>query len=156
MLSTWTAFPMLDRLFDDVMNEVSGAAFGTGRTHTTFVPAIDVRANDDEVVFVCDVPGMSHGDLELTLEGGVLTIRGHRRYEGGENERVWLGRSYGQFVRSFTLPEGIDADKLSADLSNGVLTIRLPKTPRARPRRIQIGCGDGQKQLAQNAEKRAE
>lgn len=142
MLSKWSAFPVLDRLFDDVLSEVSGSALGKGGTHTNFVPAVDVRANDNEVVFVCDVPGLTHEDLELTLENGVLTIMGRRRYESGDSERVWLGRTYGQFIRSFAIPAGVDTDNLTADLSNGVLTIRLPKTAQAKPRRVQIGGGE--------------
>lgn len=137
MLSTW-GFPMLDRLIDDVMNDVSGTAFGRSGIQSTYAPAIDVRANDEEIVFVCDVPGLRHDDLEVTLESDVLTIKGQRRYHGGEKDRVWLGRSYGAFSRSFTLPEGMDPEKMSADLADGVLTIRVPKHPKAKPRRIEI------------------
>lgn len=146
MLSTW-GFPMLDRLIDDVMNDVSGTAFGkTGNGFSsTYAPAIDVRANDEEIVFACDVPGLKQEDIEVTLESDVLTIKGQRRYQGGEKDRVWLGRSYGAFARSFTLPEGVDPENMTADLSDGVLTIRVPKHPKAKPRRIEIGSS--QKQL---------
>jgi HSP20 family protein len=152
MLSAWTAFPMLDRLLDDVMNDVSGTAFGTGATKSTYAPAIDVRASDDEIVFVCDVPGVSRDDLEITVEGGTLTIKGQRRYEGKGTDRVWLGRSYGAFARSFTLPDLVDADRMTADLADGVLTLRIPKQPKAKPRRIEIGGGSDRKQLGENRE----
>jgi HSP20 family protein len=138
MLSTW-GFPMLDRLIDDVMNDVSGTAFGKNGSQSIYAPAIDVRANDEEIVFACDVPGLKQEDLEVTLEADVLTIKGQRRYQGGEEDRVWLGRSYGAFERSFTLPEGVDPERMTADLSDGVLTIHIPKHPKAKPRRIQIG-----------------
>lgn len=151
MLSTW-GFPMLDRLIDDVMNDVSGTAFGSTGSQSNHSPAIDVRANDDEIVFVCDVPGLKQGDLEVTLEGDVLTIKGQRRYTGGEKDRVWLGRSYGAFARSFTLPEGVDPEKMAAGLEDGVLTIRVPKHPKAKPRRIEIGSGVGTKRLEQKNE----
>jgi HSP20 family protein len=147
MLTAWNAFPMLDLLFDDVMQDVSGTAHGTA---TTYSPAIDVRANDDEIVFVCDVPGLKREDLEVTVEGGVLTIKGQRRYEGKGNDRVWLGRSYGAFTRSFTLPDLVDADRMTADLSDGVLTIAVPKQPKAKPRRIEIGGGNGHNQLGES------
>lgn len=140
MLSTW-GFPMLDRLIDDVMNDVSGTAFGKNGTQSTYSPAIDVRANDEEIVFACDVPGLKQEDIEVTLENDVLTIKGQRRYQGREQDRVWLGRSYGAFARSFTLPDGVDPEKMSADLADGVLTIRVPKLPKAKPRRIEIGGG---------------
>jgi HSP20 family protein len=140
MISTW-GFPMLDRLIDDVMNDVSGTAFGRNGTQNIHAPAIDVRANDEEIVFVCDVPGLKQEDLEVTLEADVLTIKGQRRYAGSEKDRVWLGRSHGAFARSFTLPDGVDPEKMSADLADGVLTLRVPKHPRAKPRRIAIASG---------------
>lgn len=149
MLTAWNAFPMLDRLFDDVMNDVTGKAFGTGATQSTFNPAIDVRANDDEIVFVCDVPGLKREDLEITLENGVLSIRGQRAYQGNEKDRVLVGRSYGAFANSFTLPDYVDAEHMTADLADGVLTIKLPKLPKAKPRRIEIGAGNGHKQLGE-------
>lgn len=149
MLTAWNGFPMLDRLFDDVMNDVTGKAFGTGATQSTFNPAIDVRANDDEIVFVCDVPGLKREDLEITLENGVLSLRGQRAYQGDEKDRVLVGRSYGAFANSFTLPDYVDAEHMTADLADGVLTIKLPKLPKAKPRRIEIGAGNGHKQLGE-------
>jgi len=152
MLSAWNAFPMLDRLFDDVMNDVTGQAYGTA-ARATFTPAIDVRANEDELVFACDVPGVKRDDLEITIEGGTLTIRGRRQYQGGENERVLLGRSYGAFEKRFTLPDTVDAERMTADLADGVLTVTVPKQPKAKPRRIAIGQAGGPKQLTENEEK---
>jgi HSP20 family protein len=147
MLTAWNAFPMLDRLFDDVMDDVTGKAFGTTPTQSTYNPAIDVRTNEDEIVFVCDVPGLKREDLEITLENGILGIKGQRRYEGNDKDRVLLGRSYGAFANRFTLPDYVDPEKMTADLADGVLTIKLPKQPRAKPRRIEIGAGNGHKQL---------
>lgn len=143
MLTTW-GFPMLDRLIDDVMKDVSGTAFGRTGSSSTYAPAIDVRANDEEIVFACDVPGLKQEDLEVTLESDVLTIKGQRRYHGGEKDRVWLGRGYGAFERSFTLPDGVDPENMAAELADGVLTIRVPKHPKAKPRRIAIGGGTKQ------------
>lgn len=135
MLSTWNSFSTLDRMFDDVM----GSAFGTATNPRTFSPAIDVRTTDSDVVFHCDVPGVKQEDLEITLENHVLTIAGTRRYAGDQNEQVMLGRAYGSFTRSFTLPDTLDEERLSADLSDGVLTIRIAKQPKAQPKKIPIG-----------------
>jgi HSP20 family protein len=143
MLTAWSAVSTLDRMFDDVM----GAAFGTATTSSTFNPAIDVRANDAEVALVCDVPGVKQEDIEITLENRVLTIKGTRRFDSRENERVTLGRAYGSFSRSFTLPDSLDEDQLAAELSEGVLTVRIPKLPQAQPRKIQIGQVASSKQL---------
>lgn len=143
MLTTWNAVSTLDRLFDDVM----GSAFGTATSTRNFDPAIDVRANDNEVVFVCDVPGMKRDDLEITLANHVLTLKGTRRFDSERNEQVMLGRAYGTFARSYTLPESVDEEHLTANLADGVLTLRIPKTPRAKPRKIDIAGGSDAKQL---------
>ena len=142
MLTTWDAVSTLDRMLDDVM----GSALGTATNSRTFNPAIDVRASASEVVFVCDVPGVKQEDLEVTLDHHVLTIKGTRRYDSQNNEQVVLGRAYGAFSRAFTLPEVMDEDNLSANLADGVLTIRIPKHPKAKPRKISIRGSDA-KQL---------
>lgn len=141
MLTAWDAVSTLDRMFDDVM----GSAFGTATNSRTFEPAIDVRASESEVVFMCDVPGVKQEDLEVTLENNVLTIKGMRKFESDDDDqRVMLGRAYGAFSRAFTLPDTLDEENLSANLADGVLTVRIPKHPRAKPRKIQIGSGTKQ------------
>ncbi len=143
MLTRWDAVSTLDRMLDDVM----GSMLGTATSTRTFDPSIDVHASDNEVVFVCDVPGIKQDDLEVTLENHVLTIKGTRKFEGKENEQVMLGRAYGSFNRSYTLPEYVDAENLTARLADGVLTIRIPKQAKAKPKRIQIANGRDSKQL---------
>lgn len=145
MLTRWSAVSPLDRMFDDVM----GSAFGTATATSahTFDPTIDVRANENEVVFVCDVPGVKEEDLEVTLENRVLTIKGTRKFESKEREQVILGRAYGAFHRAYSLPDDLDDASLAARLADGVLTIRVPKQPKAKPRKIQIGSGSGQRRL---------
>ncbi|HEY8075558.1 MAG TPA: Hsp20/alpha crystallin family protein [Labilithrix sp.] len=124
-----------------------GSAFGTATNSRTFDPAIDVRASETEVVFLCDVPGVKQDDLEITLENHVLTIKGTRKFDSRQNEQVMLGRAYGAFSRAFTLPDALDEDNLAANLADGVLTIRIPKHPKAKPRKIAIGGGPDAKQL---------
>ena len=143
MLTTWDAVSTLDRMFDDVM----GSAFGTATNSRTFDPTIDVRASDKEVAFICDVPGVKQEDLEVTLENHVLTIKGMRKFDGKEDERVMLGRAYGAFHRAYTLPDSLDEENLTAHLADGVLTVRIPKQPKAKPRKIHIGGGSEAKQL---------
>jgi len=145
MLNTWNAVATLDRMFDDVM----GSAFGTATSNRTFDPAVDVRTSDTEVTLVWDMPGVKQEDLQMTLADRVLTIQGTRRFDNKDNERVMLGRAYGSFTRSYTLPESLDEQHLTAELADGVLTVRIPKRPEAQPRRIQIGQGSTPKQLNQ-------
>jgi HSP20 family protein len=137
MLATWNAVTALDRMLDDVM----GSAFGAATNSRTFNPTIDIRTNDDEVVFVCDVPGVKREDLEIVLENHVLTLKGSRRFDASDKEQVVLGRAYGNFSRSFTLPEGLDEEHVAAELSDGVLTLRIQRHPKAKPRKIEIGSG---------------
>jgi HSP20 family protein len=143
MLTRWNAVSTLDRMFDDVM----GSMLGTATSTRTFDPSIDVHASDNEVVFVCDVPGVKRDDLEVTLENHVLTIKGARKFEGKGDEQVMLGRTYGSFSRSYTLPDIVDDENLTAQLADGVLTVRIPKQAKAKPRKIQISNGRDSKQL---------
>ena len=143
MFDTWNAVPTLDRMLDDVMGSMVGTALNT----RNFVPHVDIRSDDELVSFVCDVPGVKEEDLEVTLENRILTVKGTRRFERGENERVLLERAYGSFQRSFELPDYLDDSQLAAHLADGVLTIRIPKAARAKPKRIPVIGGSGNKQL---------
>ena len=144
MFARWEAVSPLDRMLDDVMGSVLGTAATSART---FDPMIDVHVDENEVVFVCDVPGVKQEDLDVTLENHVLTIKGARKYANKGNEKVMLGRPYGAFQRAFTLPENLDSERLDANLADGVLTIRIPKAAKAKPRKISIGSGGEAKQL---------
>lgn len=143
MLSIWNANSAFDRVFDDVMRSTYNGVAQSAR----FQPAVDIRARDEDIVFAIDVPGVRIEDLNVTVEGDVLTVKGARKLEATENERMSLGRPYGEFTLRYTLPDGMDSEHLSADLTNGVLTLRLPKLPKAQPRRIQIGGGGSTPQL---------
>ena len=143
-MMTWDAVSALDRVLDDVM----GSSLGAVTNPRGFDPEIDVRTNDDAVLVVCDVPGVRREDLEITLEDHTLTIQGTRRFEAKEKEQVIIGRRYGAFRRSFTLPDSLDTGKLAADLADGVLTIAIPRHPKAKPFKIRIGGGQDKKQLA--------
>ena len=145
MLNTWNAVATLDRMFDDVM----GSAFGAATSTRTFDPAVDVRTSDTEVALAWDMPGVKQEDLEITLADHVLTVKGTRRFDGKDNERVMLGRAYGSFTRSYTLPETLDEQHLTAELVDGVLTVRIPRRPEAQPRKIQSSRGSTPKQLNQ-------
>ena len=146
MITLWDAAPTFDLVFDDVMRSAFGG-YGTARS---FTPAVDVRVADDAIVFCMDVPGVKRDDITVTLEHRNLTVKGVRKLEASYRERMSLGRTYGEFSLSYTLPDTVDGDHLSADLADGVLTIRVPKQPSAQPRRIQItGVSEDSKQLTE-------
>lgn len=106
-------------------------------------PAVDVEENENAFVVTAELAGLSEDDVELSLENGVLSISGEKREEREEGNkeagRHIYERRYGRFERNFSLPRTVDADKVDATFKNGVLTVTLPKTAAAKPRRIAIG-----------------
>jgi len=107
---------------------------------SAFMPSFDVKENADAYVFTADMPGIKRDDLDIQLAGNRLTISGHRETEAGEEGQVYsMERSFGSFSRSFTLPEEVESSKVAAELKDGVLTLKVPKSPEVRPRKITIG-----------------
>ena len=141
MFTALNRFSQFDHFIDQMMDDVMGRPIGGSLVASSFEPQVDVRANDAEVVLTFDVPGVNQADLEIKLENGVLTVKGERKYSGNANEQAWLGRRYGAFSSSLALPEYVDAEHVTAHLSDGVLTIRAPKHERARGRKIAISVG---------------
>jgi len=127
----------VDRLFD--------AFFGqTDREARRWVPPMDLVEADDHFVLKADLPGLSEEDVSIEIQDDTLTISGERKTEHEQRERGWyrIERSFGSFSRSLSLPEGVDADAVSAEFDRGVLEIRIPKPEERKPRRIAIK-GDG-------------
>ena len=108
-----------------------------------FVPRFDVKETKDAYVISADLPGVKDEDLNVSLNGNLLTISGTREEEHQEAGESYyaMERSHGSFARSFTMPDGVDGDSVTADLKQGVLTLRIPKKPEAQPKRIAIGKG---------------
>lgn len=106
----------------------------------TFSPSFEVKETKGAFVFKADVPGVSESDIEVTLTGQRLTVGGKRQSELEQSTDRYYAceRSYGEFSRTFTLPDGIDAKTMSADLKDGVLTISVAKTPEASSRKIPV------------------
>jgi HSP20 family protein len=105
-----------------------------------FAPDFEVKETPDAFVFKADLPGVKEEELEVSLTGNRLVVSGRRESERREeNERYYASeRSYGSFTRAFTLPEGIDGDKVRAQLESGVLTLTVPKRPETQPKKIDI------------------
>jgi HSP20 family protein len=105
-----------------------------------FVPAFDVRESKDRYVFQADLPGFRDEDVDISLNGNRLTIAGKREAEQVERSDTFYcsERSHGSFARSFTLPEGVNADQIDAELRDGILSVHVPKVPEAQPRRIEL------------------
>jgi len=110
-----------------------------GRIETR-IPAVDLYEEEGTIVVKAEVPGVSKEDVTVTLEGDRLTIRGETRHEDKREEKdyIRLERSHGRFERTLTLPDGVDLDKVTATMRDGVLEIRVPRTAEAAPRTITV------------------
>lgn len=108
-----------------------------------WAPAVDVEETADELVFRAELPGVRREDLDVELEDGVLTIQGEKKYEKKEESAQGLlyERRWGTFNRRFTLPRAVASDRITADLANGLLTIRIPKAEEAKGRKIEVRDG---------------
>lgn len=132
----------MGQLQDDI-NRVFSSWSNTDSSSATadWVPSVDINEFDDSFQLQVDVPGVDPKDVEITLDGGVLTIAGERQLVKTDTESETLRRSeraYGRFYRRFILPDTVDAEKVEASNRHGVLKITIPKQAKALPRRIKI------------------
>ena len=105
-----------------------------------WLPRVDLEEDDKNYIVTADVPGVDPQDLEVTMEGGLLTIRGERRSEKEETKKHYRRKEcmYGSFERSFLLPDTADGDRITATSRNGVVTIEIPKKEAAQRKAIKI------------------
>jgi len=125
------------------MNRIFGdSSFGNLTYGANWVPPVSVEERNGEILLTAELPGMTGNEVEINLENNVLTISGEKteaREEGQPSGKFHLvERSFGSFRRSFTLPRTIRADAITAEVDNGLLTVRLPKADEALSRKIEI------------------
>ncbi len=155
-LVRWDAARELDTLQGE-MNRLFSSFFDTPTTRNgaatrRWVPAMDLVETEQHFVLTADLPGMTDGDVNIEVERNVLTISGERKteHEAKKDGYYRIERSVGAFSRSLTLPEGVDADAVTASFAHGVLEIRIPKPAQAQPRRVQIAVGDSAPKTIEN------
>ena len=132
------------------LEEFMGPSRWGGRTGQLMrAPDADVVERENEIRVIVELPGMRAEDIVLDIENNVLTIGGEKSEERQEEKDTWhlSERRYGKFSRSFVLPREVDQDGIHARFDNGVLSVTIPKTERARRKRIDIGSGEGQKRV---------
>ena len=145
MPDVWQSFRgEMDRLFDRFAGGVGVPAFrrlfdieppwSADSSFSFSAPAVDMTEDDKAYMITAELPGLDEKSIDVTVSGDMLTLRGEKHYEKDENDknRHMSERAYGSFQRAFALPDGIDRDKIAAELSKGVLTITLPKTAEAQ------------------------
>ncbi len=131
----------------DAMNSLLQESFvrppGAPAARGPAVLPLDVVETENEFVVKASLPGVKPEDVQITVHGDVLTIRGESKFEEEKKGETWhiRERRAGSFQRAVTLPTPVDSDKASADFENGVLTLTLPKVHEVRPKQIKIGTG---------------
>ncbi len=130
----------MNRMFEETGARWPAEPDASSVVTSAWTPAVDIKENPDAYVLVADIPGVDPKDIDITMEGGVLTIRGERKHEETEEREGYRRREriYGSFYRRFSLPDTADPDKIAARSKNGVVEITIPKREQAQPRRIAV------------------
>jgi HSP20 family protein len=125
------------RQFEDAFTRF----FTEPQTNRPWSPAVDIYETENELVLKADVPDVELKDIDVRVENQTLTIAGERKFEKRDSEKGGyhrIERNYGNFVRSFAVPNTFDTEKIGAEFANGVLTVTLPKKEAAKPRQIKV------------------
>lgn len=128
-------FPAGLRVFQDSLSRLLGEP-----ASRPWSPSVDIYETENELVLKADIPDVEPKNVGIQLENGTLTLKGERKFEQQANGKGFhrIERSYGSFVRAFSLPDTVEGEKVKADYKNGVLTITLPKKEVAKPRTINV------------------
>jgi HSP20 family protein len=154
-MTTMTQFVPLRTPFEDVaglqkrLNAIFNDFAGPDSPSASFVPAVDVYEDAEKLVLKLEIPGVKAEDLDIKLENQSLVINGERKFESNEKAENFhrIERRFGSFVRSFTLPQTVDTDRVTATSDAGVLTISLAKKAEAQPKQIKVQVGNSTKQV---------
>src|SRR5947209_5934774 len=125
------------RLFEDAFTRM----LSEPQTNRPWAPAVDIYETENELVLKADLPDVESKDIDVRVENQTLTIAGERKFESQQDNNKGyhrIERSYGNFVRSFAVPNTFDTEKIAASFKNGVLSVTLPKKEAAKPRQIKV------------------
>ncbi len=146
-LVQWRPFREVSRLRSE-MDRLWDEYFGSGRRalqplEEAWMPAVDISETSDKITVKAEIPGMEAKDIDISMVGDTLTIKGEKKAEREEKDENFhlVERTYGSFSRSMKLPAAVDADKVEATYKNGVLTVVLPKKEEVKPKTIEIKTG---------------
>jgi HSP20 family protein len=152
VLTRWDPYREFSTL-QDRMNRLFNASFNSeGRdeslTTSSFAPAVDVYEDEHDITLKIEVPGIDEKDIDVRIENNTLTVHGERKIEKEEKEENYrrIERQYGSFTRTFTLPNTVDSDSVSATYEKGVLKVKLAKKAEAKPKQIKVNVS-GEKTL---------
>jgi HSP20 family protein len=159
-MAGWDLFEDLRAAQDELLRAMRGRGWRPGRPYygdasgtAAWAPAVDISERKDAYLVTAELAGVRAGEVEITVEDGLLTIQGERRFapDSAEEKMHRTERFYGAFRRSITLPSHVEADKIEASAQDGVLQIMVPKAPEVQARRIQVRAGQGRTALKPGA-----
>jgi HSP20 family protein len=131
----------LNRIFSQpALSRTTGEAGKDAMTAFDWAPSVDIAETPEEFLIKAELPEVKKEDVKVSVENGVLRLAGERKQEKEEKGRKYhrVERSYGSFLRTFTLPDNVDDTKVHAEFKDGVLNVRLPKTEKAKPKAIEV------------------
>lgn len=144
-LTRWNPLRELEDFQNRLVNAFNPASPRRGNGQDSlalaeWMPLVDIAEEDKEYLITVELPEVNKEDVKVTLENGVLTVTGERKFEKEENNRKWhrVERSYGSFARSFALPDDGDPAKVNAEFKNGMLNVHVAKSEQARPKQIEV------------------
>jgi HSP20 family protein len=130
----------MERLFDEVVGRGIHRVADEDRVRGSWSPAVNILEGEDGIKISADLPGIKAEDFAVTVEDGVLTIRGERRFEEASEGETYhrIERRYGVFERTFTLPNSVDPEKVEARFKDGEMMVSLPKREESKPRSVKV------------------
>ena len=141
-LTKWDPFREMEDVFDRYSRAIGWPRRGTQEVMATggWAPRVDIAETDNEFTIKAEIPEVNKEDVKVTVDSGVLTIRGERKQEKEEKGKKFhrVERYYGSFTRSFTLPDNVDESKIEASFKDGMLNLQIPKTEAAKPKAIEV------------------
>lgn len=135
--NAWTLQEQINRFFEEAFR-----GRGEDSNLSSWAPAVDIYEDGNQLVLKADLPDIEEKELDIRVENNLLFIRGERKFEKKVSEENYLRfeRSFGTFSRSFSLPNTVDTEKISAEYRNGVLTVTLPKREESKPKQIKVAA----------------
>ena len=147
ILTRWDPFRELSTIQERMNRLLRGSYSPEGPeealTTTSFAPPVDIYEDEHDITLKMEVPGIDEKDIDVRMENNTLTVQGVRKIEKEEKEENFrrVERQYGNFTRSFTVPNSVNPEQVSADYEKGVLKIKLAKKAEAKPKQIKVNIG---------------
>jgi HSP20 family protein len=141
-LTKWDPFREMEDVFDRYTRAIGWPRRGSQEIMAAgdWAPRVDIAETDNEFIIKAEIPDVKKEDVKVTVDSGVLSIRGERKQEKEEKDKKFhrVERYYGSFTRSFTMPDNVDETKIEASFKDGMLNLRIPKTEAATPKAIEV------------------